>query len=219
MKWAVGLLVVSCLITAAGVGLLVLRINEGMVDPSIDSRSTGAFTGDRPATPTGDDLPINRSGAAATVTAAVREGTAAAATAAAVKTPLAGGGSGDVVPVGQPIEVAGSRLTVLQVLDPEPPGLFRTEAGKRRVAIQLTQEALRGTQRYHFAEFKLRDSTGAIHTWAITNGEPPFQTGELRAGESRTGWLSFQVPEGAALDALIYDPLTAGKARAIVDLR
>jgi hypothetical protein len=219
MKWAVGFLVLSCLVTAAGVGLLVLRINEGLVNSSIDAQHTGAFTGDRAATPTGDDLPVNRSGAAATITATIREVTAAAATAIAVKTPLANGGSVDVVPVGQPVELGGSRFTVLQVLDPEPPGLFKTEAGKRRVAIELTQQSVSGTQRYHFAQFVLRDASGGLHTWAITNGEPAFNVGQLEAGQSRTGWISFQVPEAAVLDALVFDPLGAGEARAIVDLR
>lgn len=219
MKWAVGLLVVSCLITAAGVGLLVLRVNEGLVDPSIDSQRTGAFTGENAATPTGNDLPINGGGAPATITAAARIATSFAATAVAVNTPLAGGGSGEVVAVGQPVEVGNVRFTVHQVLDPEPPGIFRSEAGKRRVAIELTQEAVSGTQRYHFAEFKLRDGAGGIHTWAITNGDPAFNVGQLAAGESRRGWISFQVPDGVALDALIYDNLSAGQPRAIVDLR
>ncbi len=219
MKWAVGFLILSGLITAAGVGLLFMRINSGLVNSEIDSRRTGAFTGDRAATPTGEDLPINRNGTGATITAVARLATAFAATAAAVNTPLAGGANGDVVPVGQPIEVDGSRFTVLQVLDPEPAGLFRTDAGKRRVAIEITQEAVGEAQQYHFAQFQVRDTSGTIHTWAITNGAPAFQTGSLQAGESRTGWISFQVPDGAALDALIFDELGPVGPQAIVDLR
>jgi hypothetical protein len=220
MKWAVGFLVVSCLITAAGVALIVTRVNSGLVNSETGSLSTGAFTGENAATPTGDNLPINRSGAAATITAAVGQVTAAASTAVAVRTPLSGApGAGSAVAVGQPVTVGDSRFTVHQVLDPEPPGLFKTTEGNRRVGIEITQEALTAQQQYHFAQFKIRDTSGTIYTWAIANGDPQFLVGTLAPGESRRGWLSFQVPNGAALDALIFQRLTETTGTAIVDLR
>lgn len=222
MLRAVALLVFSIVITAVGILLIVVRVNEGVVNPNNPSVRTGAFTGDAAATPTGNDLPINRSGAAATITAAARQITAAAATASAVKTPFAatpGTGRVSAVGVGEAVTVGTSRITVLQVADPEPPGLFRTDAGKRRVALEIKQEALADGVRYHFVEFKLRDSAGNIYTWTITNGEPPFQNGTLPAGGSRQGWISFQVPTGAVLDALIFQPITAPAGTPIVDLR
>ncbi len=220
MKWAVGFLLLSGAITALGVFLIVMRINSGLVNSEINSRPSGAFIGENAATPTGNDLPINRSGAAATITATIRQVTAAAGTAVAVRTPLSGtpGTTGSAVAVGQAVTVGESRFTVHQVLDPEPPGLFQTTAGNRRVGIEITQEAV-AAQQYHFAQFKIRDTSGTIYTWAIANGEPQFLVGQLAAGESRRGWISFQVPSGASLDALIFQRLTETSGTAIVDLR
>ena len=53
MPRAVALLVLAIMVTASGIFLLVLRVNGGLINPEIKSRSTGAFTGENAATPTG----------------------------------------------------------------------------------------------------------------------------------------------------------------------
>ena len=84
------------------------------------------------------------------------------------------------------------------VVDPEPPGFFVTNPGMRRVAVLVEQEATGGPARYSFGLFRIRDSAGDEHSWAITNSDPGFDTGELARGESHLGWVSFQLPEGRA---------------------
>jgi hypothetical protein len=136
-----------------------------------------------------------------------------------------GGGSGGATPepganpvrVGEPIDYAGSRYTVLQVVDPEPPGFFRPLEGRRRVTMEIRQESLGQAVAYSFALFYLRDVEGMEHNWSITNGEPPFGSGSLAPGESVTGWVTFDVPQNAVPAALV---VLAGIQRVVlVELR
>ncbi len=216
MARAVIFLVVSGLIMAAGVVLLVVRVNSGLVDSSIGSRSAGARLGENAATPEGID-DISRGAAGATITASVRTATArsvASRTVAPSPTP-------NVTPValGKPIELNGSRYTVYRIVDPEPPGTFTTTAGNRRVALEISQEALAANIPYNFANFRLRDADGKEYTWAITNTSPKFETGTLRPGESKRGWISFQLPVGVAAESLVVQVFGQSKGAAIVSLR
>lgn len=221
MRKAVALLVFSILVAAAGVVMLIGRVNSGLVNAEIGANSPGARLGENAATPGGVD-DISSGSAGATVTAAVRQATALAATANAVLTPIPstpGAGNSGIVAIGQSVEVNGSRYTVLRVVDPEPPGLFQTTAGNRRVAIELTQEAMSAPQSYNFASFQLRDAAGKLYTWAITNSSPGFQSGTLKAGESRRGWISFQVPTGVEIATLILQIPGRAQGVPIVALR
>ena len=216
MARAVIFLVLSSVIMALGLILLIVRVNSGLIDSSISSRDSGARVGDQAATPVGSSGGPSGGAVGATVTAAVRTATALAG---GVRTVVPGGRDVTQVPVGASTEVNGSRYTVHQVADPEPPGTFTTTAGNRRVALEITQEALSGTVSYSFASFRIRDANGQEYAWAITNSSPRFESGTLRAGESKRGWISFQVPVGVGLDALIL--LTPGQAKgtAIVTLK
>ena len=216
MARAVIFLVVSIVIMALGLILLIVRVNGGLIDSSINSRDSGARVGDQAATPAGSTVRPSGGAVGATVTAAVRTATALAG---GGRTVVPGGRDVTQVPVGATTEVNGSRYTVHQVVDPEPPGIFTTTAGNRRVALEITQEALSGTVSYSFASFRIRDANGQEYTWAITNTSPKFDSGTLKAGESKRGWISFQVPVGVGLDALIL--LTPGQAKgtAIVTLK
>ncbi len=221
MPKAIGLLVLSILVAAAGIFLVFLRVESGILSREIEERSSGARVGDNPATPEGTGYQSSGSAGAA-VTAAVRQVTAIAATANAVLTPVPstpGTGASGTVAIGESIEVNGSRYTVHQVVDPEPPGLFPTNAGSRRVAMEVTQQALTARQTYSMSFFKLLDTDGQEHSWAITNSTPAFQTGQLQPGESRRGWISFQVPVGATLDALEVTIFGQPRAVPIVSLR
>lgn len=215
MPKAIALLVLSSLIMAAGVGLIFFRIDQGRVDGSIDDRNVGARAGDARATPAGSNNfstgQANRvlTETAATITAIVR-------TAEALQTPegqRTPSPSAAGVAIGEPIEVNGVRYTVHQVADPEPPGFFSTTAGNRRVAIEITQEALGRPSPYTFSRFRIRDVDGKEHNWAITNTEPKFESGTLQPGQSRRGWISFQVPATVGVDALIL--LVPGQAQGV----
>lgn len=201
MGRAIALLLLSGLVAAVGIVLVVVRINEGLVDSSISSRSTGAGVGENRATPVGNRN-IPGTGAAATLTAVIGKATALAVTTPAG--PTVDAGSPDTVGVGQSVDLDGSRFSVIQVADPEPPGFFKPSAGNRLVAIEVSQQALRQRKSFNFTQFKLRDRDGHDYLWAITNSEPKFGTGTLQPGETAQGWISFQIPSDAALDALVF---------------
>lgn len=220
MARAIALLLLSGLIAAVGVVMLVVRINSGIVNPEIDSRSYGAGLGDNPATPTGS-LGSYSGSIGATLTAVIGQATAFQVTVTG-KTPVPSTpstSSGGAVAVGQSLDLNGSRYTVLQVLDPEPEGLFKPLAGNRRVAIEVRQEAISARQTYNFTQFRLRDAAGTEHAWAITNQDPSFGTGALAAGATRQGWLSFQLPTSAALDVLEVTITGRASADPIVTLK
>lgn len=220
MVRAVLFLVLSGLIMAVGIVLIIVRVNEGLIDSSINDRNTGARVGDNAATPQGVDGGLSPGQAGATATAVIRTVTAlAGGRTPNTNPPTPSGRDITQVPIGATTEVNGSRYTVHQVADPEPPGLFTTTAGNRRVALEITQEAIANNVTYSFASFRLRDVNGDEHTWAITNSSPRFESGTLKAGESKRGWISFQVPTGVGIDSLIL--LIPGKAggTAIVTLQ
>ena len=196
MGRAIALLVVSLLVLGGGIAAMVVKVDSSFLSSDAGEYSSGARTGDQAAAPAGAGG-AEAQEARATLTAIARTLTATAPGAAGTppaRTPI----PGEVTPVavGQPITVGTSTYTVLQVADPEPPGFFVTNPGMRRVAIEVRQEAASGAARYSFGLFRIRDSAGDEHSWAITNSEPNFDTGDLLPGESRTGWISFQVPEG-----------------------
>jgi len=205
MSRAVGLLFLSIAVMALGIFLIIRKVDGGIIDASIAPREPAARIGENPATPEGA-TGITLGQANATFTAASRQLTAISATlqpgvtVAAGRTPTPGAVVGSI---GDTVAVGSSRYTVHQVADPEPPGLFRTETGMRRVALEVSQEALAAGIASTFALFKIRVSTGEEYTWAITNSEPNFGSGTLAAGEIRRGWMSFQVPAAAVLESLI----------------
>ena len=127
---------------------------------------------------------------AATITAMAP--TPGAAQTLAARTPVPAD-RGSAVAVGQPIEVRNSRYTVHQVADPEAPGFFTTQPGNRRVALEITEEALTGTVTYSFAKFRIRDVDGKEHSWAITN-TTPRSSSDRRAAENQGSILASYEP-------------------------
>lgn len=196
MGRAIALLVASVLVFGGGIVALAVKVDASFLSSDAGDYSAGARTGDQAATPVGSGGAAARE-ARATLTAIARTLTATAPGGpgtAAARTPVPG--EGTPAAVGQPVTVGTSTYTVLQVADPEPPGFFVTNPGMRRVAIEVRQEATSGAVRYSFGLFRIRDNAGDEHSWAITNSEPNFDSGDLATGQSRTGWISFQVPEG-----------------------
>ncbi len=195
-------------------GFLVFSQIQLFNPVTASGRATGAGAGNSPvarATQAGGDVAATITAAAGTVTS--RTPTAGARTATAAPT------TPTLVGIGQPIEFRGSRYTVNQVVDPEPPGFFSTTPGKRRIAVELTQEAVGAPAAYDFTYFALRDASGADYTWAISNSKPEFDRGTLKAGESHRGWLVFQVPVDVTPITLVVTPTGSGGRTPIVDLR
>lgn len=203
---------ISIVVTAIAGFLVISQVQ--FVDPVTSSgRVPGAGLGSSPvarATQPGSDV-------IASLTALVGTLTPRTAT-TGVRTPTAPA-TVPLVGVGQTIEFRGSRYTVNQVLDPEPPGFFSTAAGKRRVAVELTQEAVAASATYDFTYFALRDAAGTDYTWAISNSKPEFDRGTIKAAESHRGWLVFQVPVDVTPVTLVVAPTGSGGRTPIVDLR
>ena len=107
---------------------------------------------------------------------------------------------------GQPFLVSGTRYTVNEVRDPEPPGFFSPARNMRFIAVDITQEAVSTPSSYSIAYFKLRDSDGKDYAWAHGNSAPALGNGALAPGQSTRGWVVFQVPAGAKITTLIGWP-------------
>lgn len=185
---------------------------------SNNAGGAGARTGDNAATPQGGSLSPGQ--VEATARPARLTATALAGTPGLVSTTIPGSTpapAGTPVAIGESFEHGGARYTVLQMVDPEPPGFFIATDGKRRVTLEVRQEALSQAVAYSFALFYLRDDTGEEHVWAITNGEPSFGSGSLNPGEAATGWITFQLPRDREPAELV---LLSGVTRVVVaDLR
>lgn len=219
MLRAVGLLVLSGLVVAASIFAFINEHGEGFTwVTSNQSGGTGARTGPNAATPAGGSLSpgqVEATARPAILTAtALAGGVPGISTVLPGSTPAAGGPS---AAIGEPFEHGGARYTVLQVVDPEPPGFFSASEGMRRITLEVRQEALTQAVAYSFGLFYLRDTTGEEHVWAITNGEPSFGSGSLSPGESVTGWVTFQLPLDREPGELV---LLSGITRVVVaDLR
>lgn len=199
MLRAVGLLMVSTLVLVGAIFAFIQKHGEGFTwVTNNDIGGSGARTGPNAVQPVGGLLSPGQ--VDATARPAILTATALAGSPGFVSTRVPTGSSGttvEAVGIGEPVEYAGSRYTVLQLVDPEPPGFFTATAGNRRVTLEVRQEAVSQSVAYSFALFYLRDASGEEYVWAITNGEPSFGSGSLNPGESNTGWISFMIPQGA----------------------
>jgi len=202
-------------------GWFVLRnIDLQLDNPSAPTRPGGAVLSDNPAAREGRAIPklggassIGSPDVAATITAILR--TAMATPGASARTPAAG--PPVAVGLGQPIDIAGVRYTVHQVVDPEPPGFFATLPGRRRIALDVSVEALTEPSQYEFTRFRLQDDTTGTFGWALSNTKPAFDRGTLQPGESHRGWLSFQVPPERTAAGLFISPPGSSQRILIAD--
>ena len=119
---------------------------------------------------------------------------------------------------GQPFLVSGTRYTVNEVRDPEPPGFFSPANGMRFIAVDITQEAVTAPSPYSIAYFNLRDSDGKDYGWANGNSTPALGNSTLAPGQSTRGWVVFQVPAAAKITTLIGWPDHAKPGVPIADL-
>ncbi|MCX7616675.1 hypothetical protein [Tepidiforma sp.] len=105
---------------------------------------------------------------------------------------------------GRAAEVDGVRYTIIDIADPEPPGVFPVKAGHRRVGILLELEGLQPRASYNFSLLRLRGSDGQLYTWALSNQEPALRMGVLEPGQAVEGWIAYDLPPAVRPAALEY---------------
>ena len=84
---------------------------------------------------------------------------------------------------------AAGAYTVNEVLDPAPTGGRGVEAGKRLVAIDITQTGIADGDSYNTFDFFVQDADGYVYGtgFGYTGVEPRIGSGELAAGQRGAG--------------------------------
>ena len=125
------------------------------------------------------------------------------------------------VEIGTTVEAGGSSYTLNEVKDPAPAGVFGVDAGKRLVALDITQVGISDDgDRYNPRYFAVQDTDGYVYVrgFADADVEPSFGSGELAAGQIVRGWVVFELPESARLISVLADPEVFGARITIADL-
>lgn len=105
------------------------------------------------------------------------------------------------------------------MVDPAPAGSFsKPKASNRWVAFDVSIENTGGEADFNPFYFVLKATDNRQYDLAFGGNEPSLNSGEQEVGEATRGWVTFEVPEGATLATLSYDP-TFGKSRVVFDLR
>ena len=123
-------------------------------------------------------------------------------------------------PIGTTVEAGGSAYTVNEVLDPAPTGGRGVEAGKRLVAIDITQTCIADGDSYNTFDFFVQDADGYVYDtgFGYTGVEPRIGSGELAAGQRVRGWVTIQVPASAVLVSVLVAAEGSGPKILIADL-
>ena len=125
------------------------------------------------------------------------------------------------VEIGTTVEAGGSSYTLNEVKDPAPAGVFGVDAGKRLVALDITQVGISDDgDPYNPFYFAVQDTDGYVYVpgFADADVEPSFGSGELAAGQIVRGWVVFELPESARLVSVLADPEVFGAKITIADL-
>ena len=126
------------------------------------------------------------------------------------------------VEIGMTVEAGGSSYTLNEVKDPAPAGVFGVDAGKRLVALDITQVGISDDgDPYNPLYFAVQDTDGYVYVpgFADADVEPSFRSGELAAGQIVRGWVVFELPESARLVSVMAEPEVFGATRiTIADL-
>ena len=125
------------------------------------------------------------------------------------------------VEIGTTVEAGGSSYTLNEVKDPAPAGVFGVDAGKRLVALDITQVGISDDgDPYNPLYFAVQDTDGYVYVpgFADADVEPSFGSGELAAGQIVRGWVVFELPESARLVSVLADPEVFGAKVTIADL-
>ena len=125
------------------------------------------------------------------------------------------------VAIGTTVEAGGSSYTLNEVMDPAPVGVFGVDAGKRLVALDITQVGMSdGGTHYNPLSFEVQDADGYVYSSGIADAEvgPRFGSGELASGQIVRGWVVFELPESAGLVSVLTRPDVFGIKITIADL-
>lgn len=121
------------------------------------------------------------------------------------------GGSGPVKTgaVGEAVHQGNFELTVHSVTDPYDVSedSFAPQSGNRWVLIDVSlTNVSEEPQNYGSFDFTVHDTNDKEYTSGFANQTPELDFGSLEAGETIRGQVAYELPEGAALDRLVYDP-------------
>ena len=125
------------------------------------------------------------------------------------------------VAIGTTVEAGGSSYTLNEVMDPAPVGVFGVDAGKRLVALDITQVGMSdGGTHYNPLLFEVQDADGYVYSSGIADAEvgPRFDSGELASGQIVRGWVVFELPESAGLVSVLTRPDVFGIKVTIADI-
>ena len=125
------------------------------------------------------------------------------------------------VAIGTTVEAAGSSYTLNEVKDPAPAGIFGVDAGKRLVALDITQVGMSDeTDSYNALYFAVQDAEGYVYGPAFSDADvdPSLESGELAFGQIVRGWVVIEVPETARLVSVLVEAEVFGSRVTIADL-
>ena len=124
------------------------------------------------------------------------------------------------VAIGTTVESGGSSYTVNAVMDPAPAGIFGVDAGKRLVALDITQVGTSDDgDPYNAFYFEVQDADGYVYSPGVADADvgPSFGSGELASGQIVRGWVVFELPESARLVSVLAQPEVLGPRITIAD--
>ena len=126
------------------------------------------------------------------------------------------------VEIGTTVEAGGSSYTVNEIKDPAPAGVFGVDAGKRLVALDITQVGISDDGGpYNSLYFAVQDTDGYVHVPGFAEQAdvgPSFGFGELAAGQIVRGWVVFELPQSARLVSVLVEAEVFGAKITITDL-
>lgn len=85
-------------------------------------------------------------------------------------------------------------------------GVAPPRPGAEYLAIDVVIDTVAdGAQTFNQTEFRVVDVDGRRYA-PVSGRLPPLGTGQIRRNQPARGWLTFEVPIGMPLDALLWDP-------------
>ena len=183
--------------------------------PIVTPEPTATSMVPTPATPTSTPVPIVTPEPTATSMVPTPEPTptqAPTATPTPEPTPVA---------IGTTVEAGGSSYTLNEVKDPAPAGIFGVDAGKRLVALDITQVGMSDeTDSYNVHYFAVQDAEGYVYDPSFSDADvdPSLGSGELAFGQIVRGWVVIEVPETARLVSVLVEAKIFGSRVTIADL-
>ena len=125
------------------------------------------------------------------------------------------------VAIGTTVEAGGSWYTLNEVKDPAPAGILGVDAGKRLVALDITQVGMSDeTDSYNALYFAVQDAEGYVYDPASSDADvdPSLGSGDLSFGQIVRGWVVIEVPETARLVSVLVAAEVFGSRVTIADL-